>query len=237
MSAPSITSSSPASGTTDIVLGTSIVIGFSQPMDTSTINSTTFSLTGPGQTAIIAPAQLISKNPTAKTGREYITGTFSFALDSNGNTLLTFKPSVPLRPNVKYTILVIGPGELASESVKNLNGENLVSNYEWSFTTGDLNVVVPPAQSPLPKISLPLDPSLVKITQRLWAVGNDLSQEIDITFPGPIDPNSVSAAQILLSIEPILNDPSVLIPEGLKPTVIISGNKISITISGWPLDN
>jgi hypothetical protein len=236
MSAPSIISSSPSNGTTDVVLGTAIVVGFDQPMDVTTINPSTFSLTGPGQTAVITPGNLISASPTAQTGREYITGSFVFTTDTAGNTIVTFNPSVPLRPNVTYSILIVGPGQLASDSVKNAQGVVLDSNYAWSFTTGDLDVSVPPPQSPLTPLSVPLDPSQIQITQQLWAVGNDLSQELTITFPAAIDPSSVNISDILLSLEPILNDPMVSVPSGLTPTVTISGNTISIQISGWPLN-
>jgi hypothetical protein len=237
MPAPTVISTSPASGARDIVLGAKIIIGFSAPMDLSTINSTTFSLTGPGQTSIIVPQSLIVANPKLLNGREYIEGTFAFTAATNGNTILTFTPSVPLRPNVVYTLLIVGPGQLTSDSIKDLNGLTLAYNYQWSFTTGDLNLVVPPAQSPLPVLNLPLSPGSIKIEQRLWAIGNDLSQEIDVIFPGAIDTSSVTAEQILLSLEPILNDPMVQVPAGLTPTVTISGNKITILISGWPLDS
>lgn len=236
MSAPSIISSSPSNGTTDVVLGIPIVVGFDQPMDLTTLNESTFSLMGPGQTAIITPGSLIAANPSVKTGREYIPGSFTFATNIQGGTLLTFTPKIPLRPNVVYTILIIGPGQLASASAKNTTGETLDSNYEWSFTTGDLDVSVPPIQSPIPPLIIPLDPSQIKIQQHLWAVGNDLSQEIDIIFPGPIDPTSIDINAILLSLEPILNDPTVVVPSGLTPNITISGNKITILISGWPLE-
>lgn len=236
MSAPSIISSSPAHGTTDVVLGTSIIVGFDQPMDVSTLNASTFSLTGPGQTGVITPGNLIDVKPTVKTGREYIQGSFSFSSDSNGNTVLTFAPGTPLRPNAVYTVLIVGPGMLLSSSAKNAQGEALVSNYEWSFTTGDLNVSVPPPQSPLTPLAVPLNPAGIQINQNLWAVGNNLAQEIVITFPGGIDTTSVTPDQILLSLEPILNDPFVKVPTGLTPNITISGNKITILISGWPLD-
>jgi hypothetical protein len=234
MSAPSIISSSPADGTTDIVLGTKIVVGFDQPMDTTTLNSSTFSLTGPGTAEVIAQGGLISEAPKFRSSRYTVPGTFSFATDTNGNTILTFTPSEPLRPDVVYTVLIVGPGQLASTSAKNTDGETLDSNYQWSFTTGDLDISTPPATSPLPLLNIPLDPSQIKIQEKVWAVGNDLSQEIVITFPAPIDTTSVTPDQILLSLEPILNDPFVPVPSGLTPNVVISGNKITITISGWP---
>ena len=236
MPVPSILSSSPSSGTLDVVLGTVIKVGFSVVMDTTTITSSTFSLTGPGQTGIVGPDEMIAKDPRVKTGREYIPGAFTFSTDANGNTVVTFTPRRPLRPNVTYTVLIVGTSQLSSDAVKGADGTTLDFNYEWSFTTGDLNLKTPPASSPLPSLSIPLDPSQVKIQQRLWAVGNDLSQEIDIIFPGPIDTTSVTPEQILLSLEPILNDPFVSVPSSLTPTVTIEGNKITVLIAGWSLD-
>ena len=130
----------------------------------------------------------------------------------------------------------MGAGQLSNTGAQGADGTALDSNYQWSFTTGDLNLSTPPPQSPLPVLTVPLDPSRIKITQRLWAVGNDLSQEINIVFPGPIDTDSVTPESILLSLEPILNDPSVQVPSGLTPTVTIEGDTITILISGWPLD-
>jgi hypothetical protein len=239
MSAPSIIKVSPNPNQTDVVLGTTVVVGFDQAIDTTTITSSTFSLTGPGQTQVISPEELNVKNPWPDTGREYIAGAFSFSTDVNGNTIATFTPSSPLRPNVIYTVLVVGGlGSVLGAAVKNLDTppDTLDSNYQWTFTTGDLDVSVPPVTSPIAPLVVPLDPSRVQIQQRLWAVGNDLSQELDIIFPAPIDTTTVTPEQILLSLEPILNDPSVSIPSGLTPTVTISGNKISIVISGWPMN-
>jgi hypothetical protein len=235
MPAPSIISSSPSSGLTDVVLGTKIVVGFSAPMDLTTLNSSTFSLTGPGQTNIITPGQMIAARPKVLTGREYIEGSFAFTTVA-GNTVLTFTPSVPLRPNVTYTILIVGAGQVSDTGAQGADGTALDNNYQWSFTTGDLNLLIPPPQSPLPLLIIPLDPSRISIKERLWAVGNDLSREIDIVFPGPIDTSSFTTDQILLSLEPILNDPSVQVPSGLTPTVTVEGNTITILITGWSLD-
>lgn len=238
MSAPSIIKVSPNPNQTDVVLGTTIVVGFDQVIDQTTITSSTFSLTGPGQTQVISPEELNVRNPRPDAGREYIAGSFNFSTDANGNTVVTFIPSRPLRPNVVYTVLVVGGlGSVLGAAVKNTNTppDTLDSNYQWTFTTGDLDISTPPITSPIAPLVVPLDPSRVQIQQRLWAVGNDLSQELDIIFSAPIDTTSVTPEQILLSLEPILNDPSVSVPSGLTPTVTISGNKISIVISGWPM--
>jgi hypothetical protein len=246
MSAPSVVSVSPNPSAIDIVLGTDIVVVFDQDMDTSTINTATFSLTGPGETQFVSPAQLNTRPLLPSTSREYVNGTFAFTETSPpGGTILTFTPAVPLRPNVIYTVLLVGPGATAnSQSITNLDGDTLDSNYQWTFTTGDLDITVPPPSSPLTPLTYPLDPSKVRIVSQVYDIGNDLSQVIVIQFPAPINTASVTAAQILLSLEAILNDPSVVIPTGITPTVVIGGtngvdgsngpNTITITLTGWP---
>jgi hypothetical protein len=48
-------------------------------------------------------------------------------------------------------------------------------------------------------------------------VGVDLTQVIDIIFPGPIDPTTVNLADLMISIEPVLGDPGIFVPQGLRP--------------------
>ena len=48
----------------------------------------------------------------------------------------------------------------------------------------------------------------------------------------PVDPN-YDVPQLLMSIEAVLGDPTVTIPPGLKPTAVVTGNRIRITITGW----
>lgn len=238
MPAPTIVAVSPNPNATDVVLGTMIVVTFDQLMDTTTIDSSTFSLTGPGQTQFISPTELNTRNPQAAVGREYVNGTFTFATNESGCTVLTFVPQVPLRPNVLYKVLIVGAGNVpvTGTVVSNLEDPPVQLNgtNQWTFTTGDINLVVPPVTSPLPLLTYPLDPSTIQIQQQVFSVGNDLSQTINIIFPGQIDPTTVCVEQILLSLEPLLNDPSVIVPSNLQPEVIIKGNVISITIYGWP---
>jgi Bacterial Ig-like domain len=73
------------------------------------------------------------------TGTDYVAGTFSFALNGSGATIATFKPARPMRPNVKYTVLI-------STDVATAAGVTLANNYTWTFTTGVLNLTVPPVQ-------------------------------------------------------------------------------------------
>jgi hypothetical protein len=232
MAAPLIQSVTPAANATGIVLGTKITVTFDQLMDTSTINEKTFSLTGPGQTSVITPDQLISDNPDVVTGREYITGTFAFSTVGS-NTVVTFTPSKPLQENKTYTVLVIGSdSDLTADYVKNLAAEAMVVTYQWSFTSGYLNVVTPPVVSPIPALTPRLVIEDIKVTPR-QVLGNDLSQEIDITFKDPIDTNSFNLSDVLISIDAMLGDPLVTIPPGLAAVAIISSNVLRITITGW----
>jgi hypothetical protein len=238
MAAPTVISVSPNPGATDVVLGTAIIITFDQPMLTSSINPSTFSLTGPGDTQFVSPTEINNRFAQPATGREYINGSFAFSTNGSSNTVFTFTPSVPLRPNVIYTVMIVGAGNIsASGSVVTNNADPVValnSTNVWTFTTGNVNTTIPPITSPIPLAFIPLDPCTIKIQEQVWAVGNDLSQVITIVFPGIIDTTTINPSQILLSLEAILDDPSVIIPTGLTNSVVISGNTITITISGWP---
>jgi hypothetical protein len=233
MAAPTVFSVSPLNLATDVVLGTQVVITFDQVIDESTLNESTLSLTGPGQTSIITPDQLISSDPEAITGREYITGVLSFATVSS-KTVATFNPDRSLRPNQTYTVLLAGASSaLTNDVVKNLAGEAMASTYQWSFTTGILNVITPPLESPLPELLPDIDPNSVVVIPRK-AVGNDLSQVIEFIFPDDIDPDSFNMDDVLVSIEAVLGDPAVVVPSGLTASAVIEGRKLKITISGWP---
>lgn len=232
MAAPLIEIVSPLNGADSVVLGTKVVITFDQLMDTSTINERTFVLTGPGQTSIITPDELISSDPQVVTGREYVPGTFAFATVSS-KTVVTFTPATPLRPNVLYDVLVVGSdSDLSADHVQNILDEAMEVSYQWSFTTGDGNIVTPPAPSPLPALSGRIDPASIVVVPRR-AIGNDIS-EIEMIFPGEIDPTSFSLNDILVSIEAMLGDPSVTIPSNLQADVELDGNKITVTISETP---
>lgn len=247
MAAPTILSVTPDVDETDVILGTQIIVVFDSLMDHSTINDGTFSLTGPGQTQIVSSDQLIVKDPEPITGREYITGTFAFddTISGGTRTQVTFNPSKALRPDATYTILILGStGVLSSDAVKNSSEVAMVNTYTWSFTTGELDLTVPPMSSPVPGTAPLLDPKSIIVIPRQAGnnrVGGDLTQEIDLIFPdsvslSPYDPTP----DILASIEAILGDPDIMVPSGL--TVTPSWNqyggkvnrKLTIRITGWP---
>ena len=107
-----------------------------------------FSLTGPGTSEIVTAQNMATLSPLAPTGREYIPGTFSFVLNSNNQTVVTFIPSRVLRKNTTYNVLLLGAsGSLTSNGVRNPAFEGMLNSYEWSFTTGTVDITVLPTWS------------------------------------------------------------------------------------------
>lgn len=232
MSAPSILSTAPINQAIDVVLGSSIILTFDQAIDTTSLNEQTFSLTGPGQPALYNEAsEMLENRALQNTGREYITGTFTF---DNTNSIATFTPSKPLRPGVKYDVLVVGAGAaLTSANVTDPTGIPMAESYQFSFHTGILNLRRPPIQSPVldqqPRIAI--DDIIVRPKA---PIDNDLTKQIEIIFPDDIDINSFDPTDIEVGIEAILNDPTIRVPRNLTSAITVSGNTITVVISGWP---
>jgi hypothetical protein len=225
---PLVLSVNPGVAETDVVLGTQIVITFDQAIDVTTLTEDTFSLTGPGVQAL-TPGQLTPTEPA----REYITGTFDFAVDASGRTVLRFNPATPLRKDTEYRVLILGASSsLSADTVKSAGGLAMADSYEWTFKTGALNVVTPPPLPPLPDQIRYLDPKEIIVIPRK-AVGNDLAQEIDLIFPEDVDQASVDPTALLIAIEPILGDLGVVVPANLSAVAAVTGRKVTVTITGW----
>ncbi|MCP4112726.1 MAG: Ig-like domain-containing protein [Desulfobacteraceae bacterium] len=104
--AATVVSTSPADGAADVPVSAVITVTFSEAMDASTINSTTFFV---------------------RTGTGYNVQTVAGTISLNGATA-TFTPA-SLDYGKKYTATVTG-------NAKDLNGNPLQTDYIWSFTTG-----------------------------------------------------------------------------------------------------
>ena len=258
MSAPVIVSVTPQNQAADIVLAMPVTVVFDQPIDTTTLNESTFALMGPGQTALLDPFREILRDPKPDTGREYITGTFTFFASvalAGGPSYVqgtydtaVFRPSRPLRPAVAYTCLIAGADSaLALDVVKNLAGEGLVSSYQWTFNTGTLNRADQPVTSPVKRPVSRLDPGSIRVIPKPLR-DNDLSQLIAVYFPSAVNPASLDPSisssgaspdnnpfnDITVSVDPFLGDPLVTVPAGMTFAVRVQGNQLLVTVGSWP---
>jgi O-glycosyl hydrolase len=103
---PTVTTTVPANGATSVNIGNNLTAIFSMPMNSSTITASTFTLTGPGNTAV---SGLVSYN--------------------TGTSTATFTPNASLAYNTSYTATITTGATSAA-------GAALASNYVWTFTTG-----------------------------------------------------------------------------------------------------
>jgi hypothetical protein len=104
--APTVSSTNPASDATAGTINQRVKASFSEGMSSSTFNSSSFTVTGPGG------------NP--------IDGTVSFDATIN---VATFVPTNNLPPSTQLTATIF-------TSVTDLSGNQLAVNHTWSFSTG-----------------------------------------------------------------------------------------------------
>jgi|HubBroStandDraft_1064217.scaffolds.fasta_scaffold00006_123 hypothetical protein len=103
--APTVISVAPTAGATGICPNTLVTATFSQAMLSSTINATTFTLTGPGLTAVPGAVTYVASSDFA-----------------------TFTPTNPLALNTLYTATI-------TTGAEDLTGTPLASDHVWTFTT------------------------------------------------------------------------------------------------------
>jgi hypothetical protein len=103
---PTVISVTPLSGASEVCPDTIVTATFSEAMNQSSIDGTTFTLIGPGSAIV--------------------TGFLSY--DGPGNTTI-FTPSSPLALNTLYTATI-------TTGVSDIFGNALASDFVWTFTTG-----------------------------------------------------------------------------------------------------
>ena len=103
--APSVISIAPPTGATGTCPNTLVTATFSVSMNPSTINGTTFTLTGPGTTPV--------------------TGVVTYSVP---NDAATFTPSSPLALSTLYTATI-------TTGAQDLTGNPLAADYVWTFMT------------------------------------------------------------------------------------------------------
>ena len=100
--APTVSSTNPLNGATGVAV---ITASFSEPMNASTITSSTFSLSGPGATPVLGAVAY-----DASTG------------------IARFTPASALTASTVYTATI-------TKGAKDVAGNGLANNHSWSFTT------------------------------------------------------------------------------------------------------
>jgi Ice-binding-like/Bacterial Ig-like domain len=108
---PSVTATSPANGAAAVALNTTVIAGFNLAMAPATINTTTFTLTGPGGVAVAGAVTYAGTTATA-----------------------TFTPAASLAANTVYTATVTTGAQTTA-------GNALAADFAWSFTTGAPTVI------------------------------------------------------------------------------------------------
>jgi Ice-binding-like/Bacterial Ig-like domain len=103
--APTVISVAPANSAMAICPNTLVTATFSEAMQSSTINTTTFTLTGPGLTSVAGTVAYVGASDVA-----------------------TFTPNSPLALNTLYTATI-------TTGAQDLAGDPLANNYVWTFTT------------------------------------------------------------------------------------------------------
>jgi len=101
-----VISTIPANGASSVNVSDALAATFNQPMNPTTITSSTFKLVGPGSTSV---AGLVT----------YDIGTYT----------ATFMPNSALTYSTSYTATI-------TTGVVSASGAALASNYSWTFTTG-----------------------------------------------------------------------------------------------------
>ncbi|HXM22397.1 MAG TPA: Ig-like domain-containing protein [Terriglobales bacterium] len=102
---PTVISVAPPNGAAGICPNTVVTATFSEAMKSSTINTTTFTLTGPGLTPVAGAVTYVASSDVA-----------------------TFTPTSPLALNTLYTATI-------TTGAHDLAGDPLASDYVWTFTT------------------------------------------------------------------------------------------------------
>lgn len=111
---PTVISTTPADGATGVSINQAVSVTFGVAMTPGSVNSTTFTLTGPGAVAVTGVVTYVAAGSVA-----------------------TFTPTASLTPSTVFTATI-------TTGATDLGGTALTSNYTWSFSTGVASSGTPP---------------------------------------------------------------------------------------------
>jgi len=111
---PTVISTVPVNGATSVPINQALSATFSEAMTPATINAATFTLAGPGTTAVTGVVTYVAAGSVA-----------------------TFTPAVPLAFSTLYTATI-------TTGATGLTGAPMAANYVWTFTTAAAPNTTPP---------------------------------------------------------------------------------------------
>lgn len=219
----------PLSGSIGNALEVLIQVIFDTLINIDSINAGSFVLTQKGPVDV---EHFFNVNEIAATMP--VNGTFEFAAVDNGTkTQVTFNPSSPLQPNLEYQVIL-------STDIEDALGVHLSTIYAWKFSTGTGSVIEPPAAhsdialSPYPQTTVTLLSNPRLSFEILAATPDDLATHRPITintisldFSKPIDPDSLTTAQIIVIAEAVDGDEEQNQAAGVLNAVITVDQNIS----------
>jgi methionine-rich copper-binding protein CopC len=148
---PTVISTAPGNLATNVPTSTTVTATFSEAMDPATINSTTFTL----------------RVTATSTG---VAGVVSYNAATN---TATFTPSTSLLPGTTYTARI-------TTGAKDLAGNALASQFEWTFITGAA-------------------PTVTSVAPPNNATNVSTASIITLTFSEPMDPTTINTTTIRLA--------------------------------------
>lgn len=154
---PTVTLSIPATGATNTALNSQIAATFSEDMDPSTITASSFTVTGSGGTPV--------------------TGTVSYAAGAR-SAIFTPAAHANLTAATVYNATI-------TTAAKDLSGNALVSNFQWSFTTGNTVDTTPP--------------SILSTNPANSATGICTNKTLNVTFSEAMNPSTINAATLTVA--------------------------------------
>jgi peptidoglycan-N-acetylglucosamine deacetylase len=161
---PTVSTVAPANNATGVAVVSNVEATFSEAMNASTINTSTFTLVKTGTTTPVA-AQ-VSYDPAT--------------------TKATLDPQADLDPGATYTATVKG----GKKGVKDLAGNGLRSDSTWSFTTA---AAPPPPDTTLPDTTIDFGPSATATSTSSSASFTFSSSEPNSTFECQLDDEAYSS--------------------------------------------
>jgi hypothetical protein len=155
---PGVIATVPAPGATGVPFNQQVLAAFNQAMNPATINAASFTLAGPGGTAVAG----------------------AVVYDAAGS-VASFAPAAPLAANTVYAATI-------TAAASSLGNQALAANYTWSFTTGAApNTTKPAIVSTIAAngaTAVPLNQAVSATFSQSMAPGTITAGNFTLTGPG-----------------------------------------------------